>query len=411
MKQVYYKKEKIVMKKPLFLCSIFLFNLLFSQESSEDKKNLSISIPSGVDVQVSGEVEVEFIDVEGSGGAMNEDEFLRKIETRSPHTRIDKAILDFKLLYSKNISYRFSLRFDDDNAYADKHYLTIKNANTKIELGKNRPHIALKREIEGYPLIGTAYWKGREYHADIEQSLDNIGVKLGSSIALKRPLGYDDAAEDKSFKMLVYDDGEKTDGQTVELGVRAKTNVGPLNFSGWYYYGKLIDDEDWKKRLHYDFDWYSQVEADTVLNKDANRDHYWYGGRASILLSNILIRAEYIKSIDGFLPRDGFYTEIRTKIPLFLKNDLLFLARYGELNIDRGGSTFYPMLKDAHTWDKSLSTIALVYDITHYSKLKFEYYIINEKTGDTKESATLQNREYQPSVRDNQLLIQLELNF
>ena len=31
---------------------------------------------------------------------------------------------------------------------------------------------------------------------------------LGSTVSLKRPLGYDDAAEDKSFRMLVYDDTE-----------------------------------------------------------------------------------------------------------------------------------------------------------------------------------------------------------
>ena len=391
--------------------NIIYFTFLSFLIGQNTEANSNFSIPSNVNIEMSGEVEVEFIDVEGPGGASNEDEFLRKIETRSPHTRIDKAVLDLKLLYSKSISYRFSLRFDDDNAYADKHYLTIKNSTTRLELGKNRPHVALKREIEGYPLIGTAYWKGREYHADIERDFNDIGLKLGTSIALKRPLGYDDAAEDKSFKMLVYDDGEKIDGQTVELGLRAKYSLGPLNLSSWYYYGKLIDDEDWKKRLHYDFDWYAEVEPDDVLNKDANIDHYWYGGRASILVSNVLFRAEYIKSLDGFLPRDGFYTEMRTKVPLFLNNDLLFLARYGELNIDRGGNTFYPMLKDAHTWDKSLSTIALVYDITNYSKLKLEYYMINEETGDTRESADSQDREYQPNVKDNQLLIQLELNF
>ena len=147
-----------------------------------------------------------------------------------------QIILDLKLLYSKSISYRFSLRFDDDNAYADKHYLTIKNSTTRLELGKNRPHVALKREIEGYPLIGTAYWKGREYHADIERDFNDIGLKLGTSIALKRPLGYDDAAEDKSFKMLVYDDGEKIDGQTVEYGVRAGLHTKLFVHQSFLYY-------------------------------------------------------------------------------------------------------------------------------------------------------------------------------
>ena len=46
--------------------------------------NSNFSIPSNVNIEMSGEVEVEFIDVEGPGGASNEDEFLRKIETQKP---------------------------------------------------------------------------------------------------------------------------------------------------------------------------------------------------------------------------------------------------------------------------------------------------------------------------------------
>ena len=38
-------------------------------------------------------------DVEGKGGAGNRETFLKKIETRSPYTRIDKAVLDFKVIY------------------------------------------------------------------------------------------------------------------------------------------------------------------------------------------------------------------------------------------------------------------------------------------------------------------------
>ena len=165
-----------------------------SQSSDLSDSDISLSIPSGVKIELSGEVEVEFIDVEGKGGAGNREGFLKKIETRSPHTRIDKAVLDFKVIYSPTISYRFSLRFNDNRAYADKHYLLYKKDNLRVEVGKNRPAVALKRKTEGYPLIGTAYWKGRQYHLDIEQTISN--AKVGASLALKRPLGYDDAAED-----------------------------------------------------------------------------------------------------------------------------------------------------------------------------------------------------------------------
>ena len=368
-----------------------------------------INIPSGVDVEISGEVEVEFVDVEGRGGASYEDDFVKKIETRSPYTQIDKAVLDFKLLYSKNISYRFSLRFDDDGAYADKHYLKYEKDNTRIELGKNRPRIALKRGTEGYPLIGTAYWKGRQYHIDMEKKYGNL--RVGASFALKRPLEYDDAAEDKSFRMLVYDDGEKVDGQTSELGLRATYKLSPFKIQAWYYTGKLIDDEDWKKRLHYDFDYYANVEADDILNKDANVNHFWYGGRAELMVLGSLFRGEYIYSEDGFLPRDGFYFEGRRTVNLFSVNNLFTLVRYGQMRIDPFGNVFYPLLKDPHTWKRSLVTLALGYNFTSYAKLKVEYYFLDEETGDTKEKAVEQNRNYQSHVDDNQLLVQLELNF
>ena len=387
---------------------LFVYTLpgkILSQSSDLSSSDISLSIPSGVKIELSGEVEVEFIDVEGKGGAGNREGFLKKIETRSPHTRIDKAVLDFKVIYSPTISYRFSLRFNDNRAYADKHYLLYKKDDFRIEIGKNRPAVALKRKTEGYPLIGTAYWKGRQYHIDVSRKFSIFDY--GASIALKRPLGYDDALEDKSFRMLVYDDTEKTDGQTYEVGLRGKMDLGFMNFQSWYYTGKLIDDEDWKKRLHYDFDYYANLEPDNVLSRDANIDHSWYGLRGEMNVFNSLLRAEYIGSVDGFLNRGGFYGEISSNV----QKNLLMLVRYGELRIDPGGNDFFPLLKDPQTWDRKLLTLASVYDITDYAKLKVEYYFLGEVTGDKQEYADSERRSFQPEVKDDQLLVQLELNF
>ena len=393
------------LKTILISITFTISNIALSQSSDTQNNEISLSIPSGVKIELSGEVEVEFIDVEGKGGAGNREGFLKKIETRSPHTRIDKAVLDFKVIYSPTISYRFSLRFNDNRAYADKHYLLIKKDDLQVEIGKNRPAVALKRKTEGYPLIGTAYWKGRQYHIDVSRKFAIFDY--GASIALKRPLGYDDALEDKSFNMLVYNDTEKTDGQTYEFGLRGKMDLGIMNFQSWYYTGKLIDDEDWKKRLHYDFDYYANLEPDNVLSKDANIDHSWYGARGEISIFNSLIRAEYIGSVDGFLNRGGFYGEISSNV----QKNLLMLVRYGELRIDPGGNDFFPLLKDPQTWDRKLLTLASVYDITDYAKFKVEYYFLGEVTGDKQEYADSERRSFQPEVKDDQLLVQLELNF
>ena len=393
----------VFMKNQIFAILITLFITHLTGQSND--RPVTITIPSGVKIELSGEVEMEFIDVEGKGGAGNREGFLKKIETRSPHTRIDKAVLDFKVIYSPTISYRFSLRFNDNRAYADKHYLLYKKNDLRFELGKNRPAVALKRETEGYPLIGTAYWKGRQYHIDISRKQSIF--EYGASLALKRPLGYDDAVEDKSFRMLVYDDNEKVDGQTFEVGFRAGLNLDMLKVQSWYYTGKLIDDEDWKKRLHYDFDYYATLEPDNVLSKDANIDHSWYGGRAELNMFNTLLRGEFIGSVDGYLKRNGFYGEASSNV----QDDLLILLRYGELRIDPGGKDFFPQLKDPQTWDRKLLTLASIYNITSYSKLKVEYYLLDEVTGDRKEDASKEGRDYQPNVKDNQLLIQFELSF
>ena len=88
--------------------------LVFGQDKNSDKPIVSISVPSGVGIEISGEAEVELINVEGKGGAQHEDDFLKKIETRSPYTQIDKTVLDFKLIYTDYLTYNFSARFDDD---------------------------------------------------------------------------------------------------------------------------------------------------------------------------------------------------------------------------------------------------------------------------------------------------------
>ena len=153
-------------------------------------------------------------------------------------------------------------------------------------------------------------------------------------------------------------------------------------------------------------------------------------------LVGTLIRAEYIFSEDGYLPRDGFYIEGSRKFNVLSIKNIFGLIRYGELRVDPyrlsdsflnpygemydsalfdnddlDDERFYPLLKDPQTWDRTLITLALGYEITSYAKLKLEYYILDEKTGDSEAKAAEQNRNYQPSVDDDQLLLQLELNF
>ena len=94
-KNMSYKQETKMRKQVQVLLSfvtiIILCSSLFAQEKP---KNISFATESGLGIQFNGEIEMEFVDVEGAGGFSNQDLSFQKVKTRSPHMRIDKAILE-----------------------------------------------------------------------------------------------------------------------------------------------------------------------------------------------------------------------------------------------------------------------------------------------------------------------------
>lgn len=373
-------------------------------------QTVNVQTESGLNVTLGGEVEMEFIDVEGPGGFSNQDLTVKKVKNRSPHMRIDKAILSAKVDYSENLYYSFEFRFGDQKAYIDKHYarLNVPSINTQFEIGKNKPMIAIKRKTEGYPLIGTAFWKGREYHIASETKT-NIGpLKLtgGLSFAMKRPLGTDDAAEDKSFKMLVYDNYNSKDGQTFEYGAALALEAFGLSTQGWYYTGKLIDDFDWKTSLGFLSGYNDFAKVTPGVEKD-DMTHYWYGGRVGFDRGSFHARAEYIKAMDGYLPRSGHYMEVSYQIKLKEKASIKPIVRVGELNLD----LLSPSLGDPATWARSMTTVGLLTQLNDFLSMKIEYYLLGETTGGEKitnfEGKVIDNG----FVKDNQLLLQIKYEF
>jgi hypothetical protein len=369
-------------------------------------QTISVQSESGLNITFGGEVEMEFVDVEGPGGFTNQDLTYQKVDIRSPHMRIDKAILSTRIDYSENLYYKFELRFGDKKANVDKHYarLTLPSLGTRLEIGKNKPMIATKRHTEGYPLIGTAFWKGREYHITSETELDimeNINLELGLSFAMKRPIGSDDAAEDKSFKMMVYGDYDDKDGQTFEYGGMFGLKAFGLSAKGWYYTGALMDDFDWKYALGGlpGYDDIADAYNDGVMS---DLTHWWYGGRAGFDRGDIHLSAEFIKAQDGLLPRDGYYVEGSYRMNYFRFLPVQYIEpviRYGKLNMERHP----PQLADPETWDRTMTTIAILAPFNEFVLIKCEYYILDEVTGGSNPEDKF--------VEDDQFLIQIRYEF
>jgi len=371
-------------------------------------QGITVSTESGLDVVLAGEVEVEFIDVEGPGGFEFQDLTYQKVRNRSPHMRIDMAIFSARVNYSENLYYHIEYRFDDESAYVDKQYarLNIPGINTRFEMGKNRPFVSTKRRSEGYPLIGTAFWKGREAHINSETvlTLGESGKLIGGlSFAMKRPLGTDDAAEDKSFKMMVYDDYEPKNGQTFEYGIKAGIELAGISALGWFFMGELIDDWDWKSSLSQSLAPYDFMGDETSL------DHYWYGTRLDYKLGKLMLRGEYAGALDGLLEREGAYGELTYKMnaPRFLHSENIYiLARNGFINLkskenSAGDELAWAYLSEAMSWDRQMTTLSVMLNINDNLALKLEHYILDEVTGS----------DIEPSVDDDQTLLQINFKF
>lgn len=379
---------------------IFLF-LCAGSLLAQDNEKLLYATESGLGIQFGGEVEMEFVDIEGPGGFSNQDLTKQKVKNRSPHMRIDKAILSTKIFYSENLTYELEFRMGDDGTRIDKHYARLKLPSlfTRIELGKNRPFVYADRHTEGYPLIGTAFWKGREYHLTSETKYDineDIMLITGLSFAMKRPIETDDAAEDKSFKMLVYGDYSNHDGQTFEYGVKLGLQAYGFSALGWYYTGDLIDDFDWKIQLSQTLSEYDNLGDRTDIT------HYWYGGRLGFDKYNIHLVGEFIKSQDGLLPRQGYYVQGAYRYGIASENfpieALEPFFRYGVLDV----LDHVPQLGNSLTWDRKMTTLALLIHLNKNLLIKTEYYLLDEVTGGAPP---------EDSVKDNQFLLQINFKF
>ncbi len=353
---------------------------------------------SGLLIKIGGEIEYEFVDVEGKGGFSNADGSTLRPSQRSPYIAMDEASLKFDVIYSENLALFLKYKFSGSEATLDISTATFKlpDWGARIEFGKDEPIVAPSRKTESYPLIGTAFWKGRENHVAFFKNMDfgeQFKTEIGLSVGPKRQFGSDDVAEDKSFKMLVYDDFEAKDGQSEEWGLSLKGEYEGILAQGFYYQGRLIDDFDWKTSL-------SQAISDyDSLGDETDKTHYWYGSRLEYNNYNVHFRTEYIKSKDGLLPRVGQYHQVSyqfldvagTKViePLF---------RYDVLNVDK----VVPVNGNSLTWDREMKTYALLVKHTDFITSKIEYYDINERTG---------NKASNTPVVDDQFVYQFNLSF
>jgi hypothetical protein len=346
------------------------------------------------------ELELEFLDVEGKGGFANMDIGTLRADNRSAHVDLDKFVVAPVLGFRDLLTFMVEVRGDDGAAYIDRAFGRSKwfdlvetcrgNLQLRAELGKNHPFVRPERRTEAYPLIGTAFWKAREYHANVEMRFDGgeLTAIVGTSVSQKRPLSIEEPGEDRSFSMLVLDDHDTVVGTNLAYGGKLGLGAYGANLLGFAFSGKLMDNHDTQFLDQ-------NLFAYRMLGDRTDDTFYWYGGRFTFDRFGVHAIAEMIRAKDGLLPRNGWYVGLSYDAGPLLGLDWLPrlepIFRYNELDVE----DLVANPEESESWDRQMTVAGLLVGLTPISTFKLEYYLLDETTGGAQ-------------VKDNQLLVQLE---
>jgi hypothetical protein len=121
-----------------------------------------------------------------------------------------------------------------------------------------------------------------------------------------------------------------------------------------------------------------------------------YGASVESMLKGVSIGGKYIRANDGALDRYGWFVQALYRISLGERRPFAAvcpLLRYGHLEI---GLPNIPA--DPRTWDRSMTTLALLIEIASGLTLKTEYCINGEATSED-------------NVSNDEFLMQIEARF
>ena len=353
-------------------------------EIAEKKADSLISL-KGADLQLGGELEIEFRDTQKDSG----------ISDPKARFQLDKFVLKPVATFrDSNISLKGEIEFYDGSAKFANGGVYFKHLplDSQIFAGLKNRFISASRKTEVYPLLGTAMWRYEQLQVNWQAKQDPFywGVSFGEGLRLSTK----QVAEDSSYKMLR--DNRNVSHKTghpeygVKLGVKHVLGyLGNINLLGFGFFSEL-DSTDialLKSKLS------SYTSNSDTMQRYGGRMVYKYKFNK---LKELTLVAEGAQFEDGVLERTGWYAQASHKWKFKKTYFCSFepLIRYGQLDTDSTKS-----FSKSCSWDREMSTVALITELAKNVKLKIEYCINDEKTGSDKD------------VDNDELLVQLEYKF
>ena len=320
----------------------------------------------GILFSLSGELEMEYVDTQSNADANN---------IPGGYFQIDKFTVIPLVQIDKNITFGSLLLFKSTKARVDEVYLKMSDlpfqSQFKIGMDDRITNEWPKRRTEGFALIDSAFARDDEMGITWSRSRKK-DFFWSFTLSNGYKLGQLNPSEDKSYK-FIHDDRQTSDAnQNKSLGLGIGWNIKPdkdstIGVMVYGYSGKLSDD---------DVAFLQAVSGYGVSIDDTNNR---YGLALNGKVGDWNFGAKNIIARDGDLERDGWFVQtgytVKLKPNAYIQTIEPFI-RHGELNVDLSSDP-----ADSLTWDRSMTTLAVLLRFRKNFMIKVEYYLNGEETG------------------------------
>ncbi len=364
----------------VIVCMLFLFFSANSGQGIAEEKGWSPSL-KGKRYKLGGELEFEYVDTQ-------DDE---EIKQPSGYFKLDKFTVTPRIQIADNIILQALLLFKANKASASEAHATFSGLplNSSLKIGLDDRFVKEKpgRKTEGYPLIDTAFARDDEFAIAWNGKRASFywTVSLSNGLAL----GQQAPGEDASYKLL-HDNRQVSDvnyNKEIGLGIGWKHSLAgerSIDVLTFGYIARLSRE---------DIDVLQGMAGYGNSGSDLNS---MYGVSIENRLKSLSLNGKYIRANDGVLDRYGWFAQASYRVSLGDRKLLTAfspLIRYGRLAVDLPNVPADPL-----TWDRDMTTLALLIEIAKGVMIKTEYYLNGEATGGD-------------NVNNDEFLVQMELKF
>ncbi len=355
-------------------------------------------------VELSGELELELVDIEGEGGpGFDSVTDTRTLGTRSPTVRLDTARVVVRARHVAGLGGALSVDLRPRGLYVGVATIDFERWGQRLwagldrplpSAGRNHPLPSADRRTERYPLIAAAYWREPGLAAGWSGRFG--AFEVGTSVGIRRPLDLSPVSEapaSGTLNVVGYGQARSFSGNGPVVGGYLGLSAHGVTALGFGFVGPL------------------SAEGGTDVLRSAlprYRDlppaaegtpAWWAGGRFGYDGFGVHVLVEAIASAEDRLSRVGTWAQLAYRVPV---RDgawmpwLLPLVRWERTWMN--GADVLRGHAPAHAagWEWRIWTLALIAEVyRELLRVRVEYALVAESH----------------SLPNDELLMHLEVRF